>query len=127
MDILQRRWFSKRSHRILTPISPQSETQKGFTIPPDYSNIVKLEEPYNTGTNSHSGIDRYCSVLSSLDDIDFNSYRPYLQFTIVINSGNLWSSKLTSGEQNIIFSDYPLAIFQSIFIVACISVSIMIM
>ena len=47
----------------------------------------------------HSGVDRYCSVLSPLDDIDFNSYRPYLQFTIVVKSGNLWSSKLTQRQK----------------------------
>ena len=47
----------------------------------------------------HSRIDRYCSVLSPLDNIDFNSYRPYLQFTIVVKSGNLWSSKLTQRQK----------------------------
>ena len=39
------------------------------------------------------------SVLPLIDDIDFNSYRPYLQFTIVIKSGNLWSSKLTKKQK----------------------------
>ena len=47
----------------------------------------------------HSRVDRYCSVLSPLDNRDFNSYRPYLQFTIVIKSGNLWSSKLTQNQK----------------------------
>ena len=47
----------------------------------------------------YSRVDRYCSVLSPLDDIDFNSYRPYFQFTIVIKSGNLWSSKLTKKQK----------------------------
>ena len=39
------------------------------------------------------------SVLPLIDEIDFKSYRPYLQFTIVIKSGNLWSSKLTKKQK----------------------------
>ena len=42
---------------------------------------------------------RKYSVLPLIDDIDFNSYRPYLQFTVIIKSGNLWSSKLTQNQK----------------------------
>ena len=71
------------------------------TIGLPYGSIKRLwcwyaKEPCEV---SYSRIDRYCSVLSPLDDIDFNSYRPYLQFTIVIKSGNLWSSKLTKKQK----------------------------
>ena len=71
------------------------------TIGLPFSSIKRLRCWYAKESSevSHSGIDRYCSVLSPLDDIDFNSYRPYLQFTIVIKSGNLWSSKLTKKQK----------------------------